>query len=88
MKEFTLILSIFGILFLVLGGVLAFAPAQGTSCQIIRCSGTIVYEESRQSTQLGTFYTTKSGPNQTGIAMILTGIGFFIGAFLHNRKPS
>lgn len=72
MKEFTPILSIFSIMFLVLGGVLAFTPAQGTPCQIIRCSGTIVYQENPQSAQLGTSSTTESGPNHVGLAAILT----------------
>jgi len=84
MKKFVLIPCFLGFIFLIVGGVLASPSVQRTFSYTIHASGTIGDSEESQSQQAD--YQTPL--DQIGYLTIFAGIGFFIGAFLYNRKSS
>ena len=85
MKKFVLIPCLLGFIFLVVGSVLASPSVQRRFGKIsILSTGTIVDSEEPQSQQAD--YQTPL--DQIGYLTISASVGFFMVAFLYNRKSS
>jgi len=83
MKKLVLISCFLGSIFLIVGGVLAFPSIQRTLSQTIHSRGTIAYYPEESESQQADCQTQL---DQIGYLTIFVSIGFFIVAFLYNRK--
>ncbi len=82
MKKSVLILCVLGFIFLIMGGVLA--HSSNVISNVIHSYGIIGTSEKSQSQQAD--YQTRL--DQIGYLTIFASIGFFIVAFLYNRKST